>query len=342
MIVRQDGEALAPPPDYFIVPTGYASMLDQPNVIEVDTRYPIAMQFFPAPYEANLVPLAPFNLDENGKVKDGPEDISKQSAFLQSVYQAILCYRISQQAQGAFGPMWIHNTLTNFEAFKEATPVCKLKRHPEKDFALICGNGSSFHEQIKDIPSNAEIFAVWRVVKPLMDAGITPDYACHIDHMHLDGWAEELPCPAIATPYADPAFVEMAKHGLYGYYELGKTWTEWFAARDGVALHRPIEVSVSYQAVMAAIYAGHKNIVLLGVDYAWPAETDYDGLNKFAMDFTNRHGVKLKTELAFLTGAGAIGMLAKQYGVKIWQASKLAIDMEGVEYKDLKQWQIPF
>src|ERR1044072_167068 len=204
MTDQQIGEGANALPTWFVVPVEFLDEAkkflgpDQ-NLLGLDMTLPIANQLFMIPYGVRIQPLCPSALDAE-----------LVNEFLTAAYQGILVYQLSQQSYGQFAPHWTWNALENYEAFKTCQPVNNLKKNPDKDFALICGNGTSFHQQIHDIPDNAEVFAAWSVVQPLLDAGKRVDYACHLDHMHLDGWAESLPCPAISRPEADPTFVRMA------------------------------------------------------------------------------------------------------------------------------------
>jgi hypothetical protein len=332
MIIEDIREGQQTPPTFYAVPLGQAQYLpEDSNWIELDISTPVTHQLHTIPPGSTIKPLA---------MTEMPVD--ERNQFLATAYQAILSYQLSQQTYGQFGPHWITNSLDNYDAFINSKPVNELRRNPEKDFALICGNGTSFHQQVNDIPENAEVFACWRVVKQLVEAGKHIDYACHLDHMHGPGWAEEIPCPAIAMPQADPKFIRMAKHGLYGYFDSGKVCSGWFASKQGVANHHHVVGTVAHMMVNAAIYAGHKDIVLLGIDHAWLPGADYDGMDQFAKTVTNRQGKELRTEPGFqvsVTGLSNAAASILHEGRRIWQASDIALDMEHIEYKALSEWQ---
>lgn len=329
-------------PTFYVIPYWLKDKFYQDNpsfddyphhqMVTVDPMRPVAHQLTSIPYPAQIIPLAPEGMEA-----------SESNYYLTLVYQAAISYQITQATYKQSMPLWIQNSLTNAEAFHNCRPVQQIPHNPNKRFAVVVGNGPSVDLYMKDIPEDAEVFACWHVAKKLIANGIRIDYVVHIDPHAYDDWQYDFSeeTSFIAATQAAPRFVNIAPDRLYGYFEPGNTCNAHFAAHHNVPDSHHVVGAVPHCTASCAIYAGHKDIVLLGVDNAW-LEGNYEcNLYEQPKEVTNKCGNKLLTYSAFETEArGLYSIPVLHPDVKLYQASDIALDVDGIEYKPLKDFHV--
>jgi hypothetical protein len=328
-------------PTFYIVPLGMKrqffednpALEDHPNigVVEVDPMRPISHQLTSIPFPSHIIPVI-------------SEDVPKEDAnyFLTLVYQGAIAYQITQKTYQQSMPLWIQNSLTNAKAFHDCRPINHIPHNPNKRFAVVVGNGPSVDLYMKDIPEDAEVFACWHVAKKLIANGVHIDYVVHIDPLGYEDWQQDFSeeTSFIAAAQASPMFVNLADPiRLYGYFEPGNVCNAHFANHHNVPDSHHVVGAVPHCAASSAIYAGHKDIVLLGVDNAW-VEGNYEcNTVEEPKKVTNKCGKEIYTYSAFETEArGLYSIPALNPGVKLYQASDIALDVSGIDYKPLKDF----
>ena len=109
----------------------------------------------------------------------------------------------------------------------------------------------------------------------------------------------------------------------------------WFAEKLNCVEHEQPHCTVATTMILAAMYMGAKEIYLHGVDHAWlPTDPTY---REPCYPVTNQHGEELITFDTFkLVGVTGLEVIAKAHPeVKIYQSGRYALDMQGIEFKEL-------
>lgn len=330
-------------PTYLVIPYGFRERFIEENqelvkqdglfIVEVDPMRPVSHQLTEAPFPSKIIPLAP------------AEWTTEQSNYyLTLIYQGALAYQITQKTYLTAMPLWIENSFKNYTALANCRPINHIPHNPNKRFAVVVGNGPSVDLYMRDIPEDAEVFACWHVAKKLISNGIHVDYVVHIDPYGYDDWQFDFPEDTgfIAAAQASPMFVNLAPpNKLYGYFEPGNVCNAHFAGLHNVPDSHHVVGAVPHCSISCAVYAGHTDIVLLGVDNAW-VDGNYEG-NIYNEDKTlvNSQGKTIHTYSAFETEAnGLSGIPILHPGVKLYQASDIALDVPNIEYKPLKEFHV--
>lgn len=320
-----NGGAATTAPPWYLVPLGQAEFMPpgMKNLTEIDIHRPVAHQLTHISRGHDIVPIVP---------DDMPHEAANM--FLTACYQGAMSYRMTQNTFHALAPAWIYNSLENAERFKACTPVDKITK--TKDKAVIIGGGPSVNPDL--LTDDFEIYCAWNAARKVVDGGKTPDYVGHADPNYRDGYLWDLPqrTKLIAMPQAPADFVNIPRE-LVGYFDPSNPAGAWFAQHHNRGDHFHVVGTVAHMLTHAAIYAGHTEIYLMGVDYAW-VEGDYDSAEGCEIkEYTNQHGIKVKTYSVFETCAhGFFSTLVHYPDVKIYQTSKTALDIPGVLYKSLE------
>lgn len=174
----------------------------------------------------------------------------------------------------------VRATFMNSDKIFDCDGIENLKNYYKGKPFVVCGAGPSLDKAIPHLKEHREKFvliAADAAVKPLMAAGITPNYATSIERLNglqkpfWDG-LDPKTCELICFPVVHPDVLKLFKgkirivyrnYAYYAYFQ--KSWPKGLLHCGG---------STSNLAVRLAEYMGASEIVLAGIDHAYEKEGD--------------------------------------------------------------------
>ncbi len=219
--------------------------------------------------------------------------------------------------------LWITNLKKNFHVISESK---NLKDLPEiKTPALCLGNGPSFHEEIDNIKSfKGTVLCCERNLVKCLKNGIVPDYfvsldgdpimKTFIDDSIIDEYADNITGIFSVTCSNEVVSRWGGKKVFFTPYvddpNLVKTMTRMIHLLTDKSI---LQVGGNCGSTLWFIsYSLHaKPIYLLGIDFAYKHDTPYeetqlwkyakddDDPSRWFMEYTNKYGVKLLTDIMF-------------------------------------------
>lgn len=205
--------------------------------------------------------------------------------LLDRITKVVEGQKISVQVGMLLNKFWIQNFIANIPVLPSSQPLDELADRYQGKPAVIVSSGPSLDAaipQLKALANRAVIIAVGRSLRPLMQAGIQPDFAVFLDYEGPAAHLRDLPestadISFILGPFAERcAFEVPAKHrflaSLFKYPNL----TTWLDDTLGRKTH-PVDVegTVSYMGMQAAYLMGCNPIILAGQDLALQADSHY-------------------------------------------------------------------
>ncbi len=258
--------------------------------------------------------------------------INKQRSleFRDKIFRTNAARKIYRQTYLYNSWVWGTNALTNRERFLAGHLITDLKKRSDAKVAIVVGNGPSLKSFTQPV-SNAEIFTCWHALSKLQANNIDPNYVMHIDvappSQDFEITALPASTPIIATPTAAPQFLEQySENPLYGYFSQEVVFHSWFAKQRNIAEHEAIDGTVVTGMVRAAIYAGYRNIALIGVDLGDPVTGNKDEviLEK------NQFGHEISTSPVYMTYKEGLEYLASSKPeVRFYNLSQIGLDLAG-------------
>jgi len=177
----------------------------------------------------------------------------------------------------------IDHTLANVEAgFEFILSQDYFKNQLNDKPVFIIGNGPSLDETIsfiKNNAANAVIFSCGTALKPVLDAGIMPDFHIEMERTaELYDWIDaighkdklkQIDIIALNTVYTKILKLFKNAYLLSKPKDGGMDFLYEFLAADKYPAVDACNPTVSNAATAAAVYLGFKTMYLFGVDYGW-------------------------------------------------------------------------
>ena len=224
--------------------------------------------------------------------------------------------------------------------------LCEADRFKGKNVYLVAGGPSTdanieFLKGISD--PDSIIFCVTTVLKKLVNAGITPDYAVVMDareitYRHMSG-IEDCKVPLIVDSSAFWKFAQFHKGPKFLALQNGYKPAEQIAAQNNYPLFNTFG-SVTTLALDIAVQFKAKNIYFIGVDMAYPggqshasgsvAERKVDTSKLTAIEGTN--GETVYTDELFLRYLKEIeNIISEHPEINFYNLSKIGAKIKGTK-----------
>lgn len=305
-----------------------------PDAIGLDFRRPIEDQLYNfADQIKNSVPKT--ILDETLP----KEEVKRLTEMVLKAHRRL---QVTLATRESSWPMWFKNTLHNYNAIiNHGIPVDEvIWPHAEKPVVIV-GSGPSVHQIIPQIMENRDkycVIATWHSLYRLLEHHIQPDAVIHIDKMEpVHAPPVDLPkhIPVIISPVAHEAFLSrFSGHPVYYLLtresEPHQQWAE-FLGREP---HKPAFGTVIYFAIRAALYFGHTQVILTGVDLCFPDKGGFveHSIKKEApLEVLNAEGKTCYAPQSFLMYRDALQTLAQEEkdAATFYNASPGGLELQG-------------
>lgn len=199
------------------------------------------------------------------------------NGFMETVFHVYHNYgRIDDSLEG------VRSTLLNSESLRTCPGIQSLRNAAKGRAAAIIGAGPSLDADIKTLAKNRDkliIYAADAAVKPLLKAGITPDFTTSIERGNLyqiPFWKDLPPIdttlvffpvvhPEVLKLYPGPKRIVYRNYSYYAYFE--KNWPKGLMQSGG---------STSHLANRLASYMGCDNVILVGIDSVYEKHATED------------------------------------------------------------------
>lgn len=174
--------------------------------------------------------------------------------------------------------------LNNIPYLVKEPPLCSIKNCYEGKTAVICSAGPTLTENLetlKKYQDNVVIFSVGPAFKPLINAGITPDFLCIIENKDCSGQIKDTDLSKtclIIEPYTHSKFHKKLGEAKQVFSHISNNLPPNTIWKDIVNIDDTEYVSkgtVSYCALNSARILGCKRMVLVGQDLAFIGEHVY-------------------------------------------------------------------
>lgn len=173
-----------------------------------------------------------------------------------------------------YSKMWVRNAIKGLPHCLKAIPVDELKGVFEGAPAIIVGAGPSLSgalAAIKDVSDKAFIFAAGSALKPLLEAGVRPDFVVAVDNR---------PTTLKQIEGFDPAGIRLIAwdimHPVWLETFAGRTFTfscnaspeldRWLGNAGASPAKATVGGTVATTAMDLAVMSGCRKIILCGVD----------------------------------------------------------------------------
>jgi hypothetical protein len=180
----------------------------------------------------------------------------------------------------------VEHTIANVDAgFPFILSQDNFKNQLADKPVFIIGNGPSLDEAIsyiKENTANAIIFSCGTALKPILDAGITPDFHIEMERTaELYEWVDaighkdklkQIDIIALNTVYTKILKLFKKAYLLSKPKDGGMDFLYEFLNPDKYPAVDACNPTVSNAATAAAVYLGFKTMYLFGVDYGWVDE----------------------------------------------------------------------
>ena len=298
---------------------------DAQNILVLNNRYPLLPQLMDIPSGQEFQIYVP----------DEWTHEEKQRLALQ-VSGGITSLEISRNTVNGFKDEWAENAFWNYEASMEAIPVDRLQKgfgHATKRPALIIGSGPS----VKGFADGDFIsYAAWSA----KGYEFQPNFIGHCDHREQQPTGKVPQNGIIFTPVCSPAFLKEYGHTRqFVYFDRGNPLSWRFAEKRGLPDHNPIQAHVVDMLIQCAIYAGHKEIKLIGCDLSCKTLEElqrYHSTVTEAFEMQNYRGDVVYSDEIFDICRQSIEDLAKAYPeIQFSNISDQGAIIEGVPYEEV-------
>jgi hypothetical protein len=190
--------------------------------------------------------------------------------------KAIQEAEINQKTQSKFSRMFFHNIMENIPAIINSPGVSVLKSKMVGTPAVVVSAGPSLDKNIELLKSGAEkmiIIAVSTTLKPLLRAGISPDFIVAIDpdDITVKGFdLKNIPVkPWLVFDPTVPWVIPDAFKDRKLVLDSEVYFSKWIAKKIGSKGNLGKSLSVAHTGLLLAKYLGCSPVVLLGQDLAF-------------------------------------------------------------------------
>jgi hypothetical protein len=190
--------------------------------------------------------------------------------------KAIQEAEINQNTQSKFSKVFFHNIMENIPAIINSPGVSELKSKMIGTPAAVISAGPSLDKNIELLKSGAEkliIIAVSTTLKPLLQAGITPDFVVAIDpnDITVKGFdLKNIPGkPWLLFDPTVPWVIPEAFKGRRLALDSEVYFSKWIAQKNGSKGNLGKSLSVGHTGLLLAKHLGCSPVVLLGQDLAF-------------------------------------------------------------------------
>ncbi len=196
----------------------------------------------------------------------------------QKVYDVCKSKIVDINTIAKFSKRWLVNTINNIASVNNSSmyALSELENKFTRQTALIAGAGPSLEDNISKIQANRDkfvIFAVNKVVKYLLQNGITPDFVVGLDARNMDktlggmeGYFSRSNC--IMDIRTDSSIINKGFNKIF----INFSETDFFIkklAKNNTMKFYEAGGSASTFALTAAAKMGFSQIILAGVDLAF-------------------------------------------------------------------------
>lgn len=245
----------------YLTRTGWGKDLPGYNVAEIDPDRSVFLQLMQFPMDEPLEIITP---------KEAPR--SEAARFYTEVGACFAALTIARETYRRSYATWMWNILENQQRILAGEHFSRL-RLPGKTTAVLVGNGPSleFHLDTFTPPPHVAVFCCLHAAHKLTRRGVGIDVLvqCDAETPKADFEWPHLPgtVPLVVNPFVLPEL--LARHPDNPVFvHLGRSFplNGWFANRFGVVEDPQIVGTVAHLMGQAAMAAGIRRIVLLGVD----------------------------------------------------------------------------
>jgi hypothetical protein len=190
--------------------------------------------------------------------------------------KAIQEAEINQKTQSKFSRMFFHNIMENIPAIINSPGVSELKSKMKGTPAVVVSAGPSLDKNIELLKSGAEkmiVIAVSTTLKPLLRAGISPDFVVAIDpdDITVKGFnLKNIPGkPWLLFDPTVPWVIPDAFKDRRLVLDSEVYFSKWIAQKNGSKGNLGKSLSVAHTGLLLAKHLGCSPVVLLGQDLAF-------------------------------------------------------------------------
>jgi hypothetical protein len=190
--------------------------------------------------------------------------------------KAIQEAEINQKTQSKFSRMFFHNIMENIPAIINSPGVSELKSKMVGTPAVVVSAGPSLDKNIEILKSGAEkiiIIAVSTTLKPLLRAGISPDFVVAIDpdDITVKGFdLKNIPDkPWLLFDPTVPWVIPDSFKNRRLVLDSEVYFSKWIAQNNGSKGNLGKSLSVAHTGLLLAKHLGCSPVVLLGQDLAF-------------------------------------------------------------------------
>jgi hypothetical protein len=182
-----------------------------------------------------------------------------EAGFAVMIEEGMQAIQMERRTFDQHGPLWCYNSLKNYWASMEATPVDTRKNAGIGLKAVVSGSGPSMRNYQPD--PKALVYSSWSGQKPFV-----VHYMAHIDARKPKQVDLQIPKYGIIfTPVAYHEFLEIHPYRCV-YFPRDHAACWFFAEKRGIPDHGVICGNVCDMLIQVAIMAGHTEIELIGMD----------------------------------------------------------------------------
>lgn len=190
--------------------------------------------------------------------------------------KAIQEAEINQKTQSKFSRTFFHNIMENVPAIVNSPGVLELKSKMTGTPAAIVSAGPSLDKNIELLKSAADkliIIAVSTSLKPLLQAGVSPDFVVAIDpdDITVKGFdLKNIPQkPWLLFDPTVPWVIPDAFEGRRLVLDSEVYFSKWIAQKNGSKGNLGKSLSVAHTGLLLAKHLGCSPVILLGQDLAF-------------------------------------------------------------------------
>ncbi len=183
---------------------------------------------------------------------------------------------INQKTQSKFSRMFFHNIMENIPAIINSPGVSELKSKMIGTPAVVVSAGPSLDKNIELLKSGAEkliIIAVSTALKPLLRAGVSPDFIVAIDpdDITVKGFdLKDIPVkPWLLFDPTVPWVIPEAFKDRRLVLDSEVYFSKWIAQKNGSKGNLGKSLSVAHTGLLLAKHLGCSPVILLGQDLAF-------------------------------------------------------------------------
>ena len=221
----------------------------------------------------------------------------------QKVYETCKSKMIDINTISKFSDVWLKNTIRNITLINngEFYKLSDLYNKYAGQTALVIGAGPSLQDNLKNIQENRNkfvIIAVNKIVKYLIQNGVTPDFVTCLDARNMDttlGGLDLSRISGIVDIRTDSSVFSKNFKKIFVNFSESDTISQKISQYNDSMQFMESGGSASTFALAAASQMGFSKVVLVGVDLAFKDSVAYangDTINRISQDEILADGIK--------------------------------------------------